>query len=46
LYLTNGEFYRGSFANDLVDGEGQFKKMNGSIVRGVWSEGLLKRIIY
>lgn len=46
LVLTNGEVYSGMFENDMVHGEGEFKRYNGSIIRGVWHEGLLKKIIH
>lgn len=37
LVLTNGEVYSGMFENDMVHGEGEFKRYNGSIIRGVWN---------
>jgi hypothetical protein len=45
LILTNGEAYEGMFENDMVHGEGEFKRYNGSTIRGVWHEGLLKKIL-
>jgi hypothetical protein len=40
LVLSNGESYEGEFKNDLVHGKGQFFKGDGTVVRGLWSEGI------
>ena len=40
--LSNGESYDGEFRNDKIHGRGLFTRVDGSIVRGVWSEGVLK----
>lgn len=44
LTLTNGEIYEGEFYRDMIHGEGVFTKVNGSTIRGVWNESLLKKI--
>jgi hypothetical protein len=43
LVLSNGELYEGEFKNDLVHGKGQFHKIDGTVVRGLWADGLFLR---
>ena len=46
LMLSNGEFYEGEFKNDQVNGKGQFHRQDGSVVKGMWSEGFFIREIW
>lgn len=39
LMLSNGEYYEGEFKNDQVNGKGQFHCQDGTVVKGLWSEG-------
>jgi hypothetical protein len=45
LVLSNGEEYEGEFRNDLVHGRGHFRKLDGTVVRGLWEEGIFVREI-
>ena len=38
MLLTNGEKYVGSFANGMIDGEGDFTTMRGQVISGKWSK--------
>ncbi|CAD8163557.1 unnamed protein product [Paramecium octaurelia] len=41
LFLTNGEIFIGTFANDLIDGHGIFELNNQIKFSGVWQKGKL-----
>ena len=34
--LSNGEYFEGTFENDMVEGVGKFYCGNGKVVEGVW----------
>lgn len=38
MVFSNGEIFVGSFHKDMVDGPGEFHRMNGEVVSGVWSQ--------
>lgn len=41
LVMTNGEQFIGEFRNDVAWGHGQYYKMDGSVVKGVWEDNHL-----
>lgn len=41
LYLTNGEMFEGYFQNDFIHGEGCYKTLDGSKVKGTWDTNLM-----
>jgi hypothetical protein len=43
LMLSNGEYYEGEFKNDQVHGKGQFHRFDGSIVKGMWENGVFTK---
>jgi hypothetical protein len=43
LYLSNGEYFEGSFLNDTAQGEGVYTTMTGRKLRGIWEMNLLER---
>lgn len=36
--LSNGEYFEGTFNNDMVEGPGNFYCKNGKIVKGIWRQ--------
>lgn len=41
MYLKNGEKFVGNFNKDVVDGNGAYYQLDGTIVLGVWSNNNL-----
>jgi len=41
MLFSNGEFFIGNFATDLVDGPGEFHMKNGQVMKGIWSQNQL-----
>ena len=41
MVFSNGEYFVGNFQKDMVDGPGEFYRMNGEVVRGAWSQNQL-----
>lgn len=39
--LSNGEYFEGTFDNDMVEGPGVFYCKNGNIIRGFWKHNQL-----
>ena len=44
LFMANGEYFRGTFENDLPNGQGQFKNVRGEVQRGFWLTGALNQL--
>ena len=42
MFLSNGEYYRGSFKEGLPHGNGAFKTINGNIIKGNWILGMMQ----
>lgn len=36
LMLSNGEYFEGTFENDMVEGPGAFYRKDGAIIKGTW----------
>jgi hypothetical protein len=45
--MSNGEYFEGTFSNDNVHGQGKFYSFRngGEVVRGVWNNGILVKVI-
>ena len=43
LYMTNGEYFRGEFKNDMPNGKGVFRNENNQLIKGVWRDGVFDR---
>jgi hypothetical protein len=41
LMLSNGEYFEGTFCDDMVKGPGIFYCRNGTVVKGVWNNNHL-----
>lgn len=44
LYLSNGEYFRGEFDQDLPNGRGAYRNINGSTIKGHWVNGVLQEL--
>ncbi len=44
MVFSNGEYFVGSFSKDMLDGPGEFHRMNGEVVRGVWNQNQLVEV--
>ena len=40
LFLTNGEYFKGEFKNDLPSGKGTFYGLGNKMIHGIWEYGL------
>ena len=38
MTFSNGEYFVGSFHKDMVEGPGEFHRMNGQVIKGVWNQ--------
>jgi hypothetical protein len=45
--MSNGEYFEGTFSRDKVHGQGKFYSFRngGEIVRGMWNQGILVKVI-
>lgn len=44
LYLSNGEYFRGDFKNDLPNGKGLFRALNNHLIKGSWRDGIFQKL--
>ncbi len=42
LKLSNGEVFMGVFENDMINGKGRYKKMDGTSIDGYWKNNRLQ----
>ena len=47
IYLSNGEYFEGTFSDDNIHGKGKFHSLrnNKEVVRGIWNKGVLVQVI-
>mgnify|MGYP000211506929 CR=1 FL=1 len=41
LMLSNGEYFEGTFDNDMVEGPGAFHCKDGRVIKGIWKQNHL-----
>lgn len=44
LKLSNGEYFKGRFEKDEINGEGEYYCLGGRKVQGRWREGILQSL--
>ena len=46
LVLSNGEEYMGNFCGDMANGYGEYRRKDGTVVRGEWKNNKLAKLLF